>query len=305
MKKFAMKTGAIMCISLFGLVACGSGGGGSSKSNTENKPSSSNLNTPSNPSTPSTPSNPNTLNNPSSPSNPSNPGSPSNPSNPSTPNAPTSNVVNHGVALIDKIYGRGNAKKIDITSSNLNSVTIDGRQISLVRPGYDGDFVTIDEGGTTVVDNNKFKYMRFGAYENSDYSSYPDGPPTYAFALGQVTPANDMPTSGQATYKGSSLISLIGGGGYSAVTSLGTSQFNANFGAKKIEGTLMPNLSNIPISLSGSISGSAFSGQKDHVKMSGNFYGPQASELGGVFNGSITHTGSVLYVMGSFGAKKQ
>ena len=154
MKKFAMKTGAIMCISLFGLVACGSGGGGSSKSNTENKPSSSNLNTPSNPSTPSTPSNPNTPNNPSSPSN---PGSPSNPSNPSTPNAPTSNVVNHGVALIDKIYGRGNAKKIDITSSNLNSVTIDGRQISLVRPGYDGDFVTIDEGGTTVVDNNKFK----------------------------------------------------------------------------------------------------------------------------------------------------
>ena len=208
------------------------------------------------------------------------------------------------MALIDKIYGKANAKKIDITSSNLNSVTIEGRQISLVRPGYDGDFVTIDEGGTTVVDNNKFKYMRFGAYENSDYSSYPDGPPTYAFALGQVTPANDMPTSGQATYKGSSLISLIGGGGYSAVTSLGTSQFNADFGAKKIEGTLMPNLSNIPISLSGSISGSAFSGQKDHVKMSGNFYGPQASELGGVFNGSITHTGSVLYVMGSYGAKK-
>ena len=109
--------------------------------------------------------------------------------------------------------------------------------------------------------------------------------------MGQVT--TNMPTTGTAVYNGLSLGSHTGD-----VYGEGTSRFNVNFGAKTISGTV----SNAAYSadLRGTISGAAFSGTHNGVNMSGNFYGPNAAELGGVYSG----TSNGLPVAGSFGAKR-
>lgn len=109
--------------------------------------------------------------------------------------------------------------------------------------------------------------------------------------MGQVT--TNMPTTGTAVYNGRSLGSSTGD-----AYNQGTARFNVDFGAKTISGTV----SNAAYSadLRGTISGAAFSGAHNGVNMSGNFYGPNAAELGGVYNG----TSNGKSVVGSFGAKQ-
>ena len=109
--------------------------------------------------------------------------------------------------------------------------------------------------------------------------------------MGQVT--TNMPTTSTAVYNGLSLGSRTGD-----VYDYGTSRFNVDFGAKTISGTV----SNAAYSadLRGTISGASFSGAHNGVNMSGNFYGPNAAELGGVYNG----TSNGKSVVGSFGAKR-
>lgn len=110
-----------------------------------------------------------------------------------------------------------------------------------------------------------------------------------------------MPTSGQATYDGLSLVSIVGGGAFSK----GTSNFNVDFGSKKIMGTVKADSDVTIVPLEGKIDGASFSGTKDGVNMSGQFYGPQAAELGGVFNGTQQNGSTFNELMGVFGATKQ
>ena len=76
------------------------------------------------------------------------------------------------------------------------------------------------------------------------------------------------------------------------------SKFNVDFGAKTIKGYID---TAYEIPLSGKIVGASFSGDQDGVTMKGNFFGPKAAELGGVF--SAEHRNSSY--QGAFGAKKQ
>ena len=109
--------------------------------------------------------------------------------------------------------------------------------------------------------------------------------------MGQVT--TNMPTTGTAVYNGLSLGSSTGN-----AYSQGTSRFNVDFGAKTISGAVTN--AAYSIDLRGTISGASFSGAHNGVNMSGNFYGPNAAELGGVYNG----TSNGKSVVGSFGAKR-
>ena len=81
---------------------------------------------------------------------------------------------------------------------------------------------------------------------------------------------------------------------FSAEDSMGA-LFDVDFGSKKITGDIDMG-SGQKINLAGDISGASFSGTSGNTEMRGNFFGPQAAELGGVFKGSLS---------GAFGAKKQ
>ena len=101
-----------------------------------------------------------------------------------------------------------------------------------------------------------------------------------------------MPTSGKATYIGDAVVGTAG------VLLSSESKFNVDFGAKTIKGYID---TAYEIPLSGKIVGASFSGDQDGVTMKGNFFGPKAAELGGVF--SAEHRNSSY--QGAFGAKKQ
>ena len=138
-------------------------------------------------------------------------------------------------------------------------------------------------------------YMRFGIAGDwvGTGALGADNWDNQAFAYGSVTPVADMPTTGTATYKG---FAFVGHPvfAFEAKDSMGAS-FNVNFGSKKITGDIDMG-SGQKINLAGDISGASFSGTSGNTEMRGNFFGPQAAELGGVFSGALS---------GSFGAKKQ
>ena len=138
-------------------------------------------------------------------------------------------------------------------------------------------------------------YMRFGIAGDYDYTTTLGREiwDNEAFAYGSVTSAAEMPTTGTATYKGFAFVGhpVLA---FAAGNNMGAS-FNVNFGSKKITGDIDMG-QNQHIKLSGDISGASFSGTNNGTEMRGNFFGPQAAELGGVFSGLLS---------GSFGAKKQ
>jgi len=197
-----------------------------------------------------------------------------------------------------------NTAKYAAPSGNMNtSVTVDGRTIDLSKANEAFRFkeeIGPAEGNIstrqTLVSGRKYSHVRFGGQgmgvvdANYRPTHYHD-----TFAIGNITPLNGadaMPTSGKATYIGDAVVGTAG------VLLSSESKFNVDFGAKTIKGYID---TAYEIPLSGKIVGASFSGDQDGVTMKGNFFGPKAAELGGVF--SAEH-GNSSY-QGAFGAKKQ
>ena len=184
-------------------------------------------------------------------------------------------------------------------SKTLNEIQVGSRTVTVKYPGISvGKFINLGpHDNKMIASDGSLSYSRFGAYFGPDKSAAEiangarSTQTNKVFSMGQVT--TNMPTTGTAVYNGLSLGSRTGD-----VYDYGTSRFNVDFGAKTISGTV----SNTAYSadLRGTISGAAFSGAHNGVNMSGNFYGPNAAELGGVYNG----TSNGKSVVGSFGAKQ-
>ena len=103
-----------------------------------------------------------------------------------------------------------------------------------------------------------------------------------------------MPTSGKEIYIG---VRKFG-------HNFAEAKFNVDSGRKSITGALNSAVDYLypRVSLKGTTSDASFSGVANGVRMRGNFFGPKAAELGGVFRVDY-NDGSGTY--GSFGAKKQ
>ena len=125
-----------------------------------------------------------------------------------------------------------------------------------------------------------------------------------AIALGQIDVPVDgvtvignktltLPTEGSVSYSGDATYRAIG---LDKAIEYGSSVFTADFAAKKVDGTLtFSQVGNIGIS--GTISGSDFSGAKGGYATEGAFYGDNAKYLGGIFSGNNAQ--------GTFGAEKK
>lgn len=167
-----------------------------------------------------------------------------------------------------------------------------------------------DKSGYTTVNTKGMSYVRFG--DHVQYHGKERNDPNaqheyYAFAIGNLTPVAQMPTTGKAHYQG---VGEYYRGEHPTSQPWGRlgrqADFNVDFGNKTIEGVI--GLRGLP--LSGTIEGNSFSGTKidnspqfnrtSDVFMTGRFYGPNAEELGGVFRGKYNGEN----VMGSFGARQ-
>ena len=331
-----IKTTALVCAALFAVTACSSGGESGPDINPTNpitptkpttpetpakpttpttpaKPTTPTTpakpttpTTPAKPTTPTTPAKPTTPTTPAKPTTPTTPAkptTPTTPAKPTTPSQPTPSTAVGGNAMTSTNASYNTAKYVTPQGKMNASVTIDGRKIDLSKANaafifYRETAPTEDKMSTrqTVLSGRKYSHVQFGAQTVGIIS--PTYQPTLhhdSFAIGNITPtsgADAMPTSGKASYVGDAI--LLQGAAYTT----STSKFNVDFGRKTISG-LIGYVNDIPVS--GKISGSSFSGEQDGIRMKGNFFGPKAAELGGVF--SAEHDGGVY--QGSFGAKKQ
>lgn len=290
MKKTALKTVTVFCTALFGLAACGGSG---SSNNTPNFSS----NTPS----PQPP-----VANNSGNGNGNNTPAPQQPTPPATP-APqaqyggTAYYTENNGNFNEYAQGRGNVP----VNGNLSSITVQGREINITTPEAFTESQTLlhmndsrAHGVASHIGDSRLSYTRFGLQmDNTDSLQY------RAFAIGSLTPVADVPTSGTARYAGSSVFSSS-----SIAYTTQPANFDVDFGAKTVHGRIHSGLGrpDAVMEFGGTINGSSFSGTKDTLHMQGNFYGPNAAEMGGTFKGVYEIPGGdVLHVNGAFGAKRQ
>ena len=284
-----MKLTAFACAALFGLTACSSSGNHGSPFSALATTGNDNGNATA----------PSNNGNATTPSNNGNATAPSN--NNGNATAPSTQQV--GTAYLATKNDMANALNVKISGDKDSVVTVDGHQITVARPGItSGRFTQTSEGGViTIASGRTLSYMRFGAQTDVTPNINDNGTNHYAFAIGNITPtsgADAVPTTGRAAYKG---LATLGIKNTTFVT--GTSSFNVDFGAKAINGSVTHGPFTIP--LAGAINGASFNGEKDGFAMQGNFYGPKAAELGGIFKGELVEGSSFTPVLGSFGASKQ
>lgn len=207
------------------------------------------------------------------------------------PTPPSASITG---SLLDSKAGKAGSVTATPSSNTMDSIVINGKTIALTQPGiFSKTFNNITSGKTQTVASGTFlSYTRFGAYTDTKDEATGN---SNVFAIGQATPVANVPVTGQATYTGQAVFSTSKTNNFDTQKS---AEFSVDFGKKTITGSI--DKTSLNLKLSGTITGSTFSGDKDGMKMSGSFYGPKAEELSGVFNGTKT---SETY-LGSFGAKQ-
>ena len=228
---------------------------------------------------------------------------PSAPATPTTPTTPTMGrgghvLVTNNTAASDTVVYPLNNGYTD------NKIIVEGRVVDLGLPiSHEIDeFAYINLSPIEMIGVSKgFNHVRFGYYIDYTQANSQGIIPAYQFVIGNMTADSDIPTSGSARYTGRSLIKPVGHG-EDAGWFQGYSQFDVDFGNKSITGYVRSSPGEIP--LAGSINGTSFSGKHNGSSMQGNFYGPQAAELGGTFSAPITFKGAVTNATGAFGAAK-
>lgn len=182
-------------------------------------------------------------------------------------------------------------KLLKTASDSLGVIHANGKQIT-------AQFPNIISGGFTILNGqniNGKSYKTFIVsgykYPNSKFGYITEGNEDYIFSHGALT--TNMPTSGRVKYDGDAIIARAG-----AVTT-GDADFVADFGAKTLTGKIddSKGFAFSPVHIHATINGNSFITGAGPVNAGGNFYGPNAAELGGVFNDASQE------LSGSFGAK--
>lgn len=248
------------------LAACGSSGGDSSSPATSDKPTT-----------------PSTSENPSTPTQ-------ENPSNPANSSGSSNEILMGTAASTNEDYDLG------LRSDYKTVLVVDGKTLPVAYSGFhqSGGFTVLNAAtinGQKVngfaVSGTKFNNVKFG---------YVDG---YVFQQGNPTAETNMPTTGQATYSVDGVYVKNG----VATTSQGAN-LTADFGNKTLSGTVFAatdGIADVKTEFTG-IEGNEFYGSVKQdgaggATLKGQFYGPDASEIGGIFfSGDYS---------GAFGGKKQ
>lgn len=209
--------------------------------------------------------------------------------NSNTPMLPSSNNKTGGVIVVDDEGGRVVTKNIALTSPNLYKINVDGKDIPIgFGPGISSGDWTVSKAqtingmklnGKLEVCCGSYSNVRFGAIESQDPSQ-----DDILFYNGY--PTTSMPSSGVASYRGDSIISADTDKLPDEDYLKGSSSFTADFGNKKLTGTLSTHNKDV-VKIDANISGNGFSGTaksdllNSQGKAEGKFYGENAKELGG------------------------
>ena len=211
--------------------------------------------------------------------------------NNSSNSASTSSNNKTGGAIVIDSDNKGNvtAKTVALTSANLYKINVDGKDIPIgFGPGISARGWTqataktingMKLNGKLEVCCGSYSNVRFGAIESQDPSQ-----DDILFYNGY--PTTSMPSSGVVSYRGDSIISADTDKLPDEDYLKGSSSFTADFGNKKLTGTLSTHNKDV-VKIDANISGNGFSGTaksellNSQGKAEGKFYGENAKELGG------------------------
>ena len=209
--------------------------------------------------------------------------------NSNTPVLPSSNNKTGGVIVVDNEGDNVVTKNIALTSPDLYKINVDGKDIpigfgpGIGSVGWAGSEAQTINGmklnGKLEVCCGTYSNVRFGAIESQDPSQ-----DDILFYNGY--PTTSMPSSGVVTYRGDSIISADTDKLPDEDYFKGSSSFSADFGNKKLTGTLRTDNKDV-VKIDANISGNGFSGTaksdllNSQGKAEGKFYGENAKELGG------------------------
>ena len=227
--------------------------------------------------------------------------------NSSNPVSTSSNNKTGGAIVVDSDNkGHVTAKTVALTSANLYKINVDGKDIPIgFGPGISARGWTqataktingMKLNGKLEVCCGSYSNVRFGAVESQDPSQ-----DDILFYNGY--PTTSMPSSGVVTYRGDSIISADTDKLPDEDYLKGSSSFSADFGNKKLTGTLRTDNKDV-VKIDANISGNGFSGTaksdllNSQGKAEGKFYGENAKELGGSANANDNSWGA------AFAAKK-
>ena len=226
--------------------------------------------------------------------------------NSNTPVLPSSNNKTGGVIVVDNEGDNVVTKNIALTSPDLYKINVDGKDIpigfgpGIGSVGWAGSEAQTINGmklnGKLEVCCGTYSNVRFGAIESQDPSQ-----DDILFYNGY--PTTSMPSSGVASYRGDSIISADTDKLPDEDYLKGSSSFTADFGNKKLTGTLSTHNKDV-VKIDANISGNGFSGTaksdllNSQGKAEGKFYGENAKELGGSANANDNSWGA------AFAAKK-
>lgn len=187
----------------------------------------------------------------------------------------------------------------DLNSSDFDSITVDGKTIQVVRPGYFANgWSNITEGNiTTNICCGKYDSAKIGFYELGENEA------SYLFYDGKVTDKNQIPQSGVFSYKGDSLI--FPGDDALPDEIKGSTNLTADFNNKTLTGNLSG--TGINITVNANINQNEFSGSATSsvdpgtAAVQGKFYGDNAKQLAGM---AIPKTDDVEWGAGFIAAKQ-
>ena len=145
--------------------------------------------------------------------------------------------------------------------------------------------------GQTILSNNNFKSSAFGTYVDNLTGNQ------YFFAQGLPTAVAQIPTTGNAEYKGWAVYNKDGDRNFSERTEM---KATADFASKVIDINIMKKTNAVPeMHFSGKITANSFAGEVNGIKTQGGFFGENAQEMGGLFTNEADQS------RGAFGGIKQ
>lgn len=194
-------------------------------------------------------------------------------------NKHTIGTVTKTTATSDKNIVVVNGQSITFTPAGISS----GKTYNIQNSTINGVTLTRVGGGDRQLQYTRYGYVKEG-------SSSP-----FLFAQGHLT--SDMPKTGKAIYTGNSAHVQNG------AVSVKDVVFDVNYATGVISGEIRPEGKlTTDLALSAKISGNSFSGSVgtglNKVTTTGQFYGPKAAEMGGVYKNEHGN------ISGAFGAKK-
>lgn len=175
----------------------------------------------------------------------------------------------------------------------LRILEIDGKAVDLTNTKASGISDPAFSSNATVT---------YGRYIDPNKLDDEQDPISYVFVYGQTTPVAEIPTTGTFNYKGTA---TYGSGTLNGFINDATANLTVDFQAKTVKGSITEEKNKINITLpEAKITDNRFENTQGDAFVKGEFFGKNASHIGGVFGNNAQNAEHNGY-LGAFSASQQ